>query len=431
MTSLRRFLFIGCVFCLLCVLTGSTLQAQSSGFLYVTNIGGNSGGISAYSIDSQSGSLTPVPGSPYADAGLPWSLAIDPKARFAYVANRGSDTIGAYTIDEATGALRPVAGSPFPQDPALNSELPVSLAVDPAGKFLFVANYNTQTVRAYQINQTTGALTQAPGSPFPAEINPQSVTVDLSGRFVYVANGYHNSNGTISAYSVDQNTGSLTPVSGSPFTVPIDQSKSTFPGPGTMPRSVTVHGTSSGQQALYVADSFQNDIWAYDIDAATGTLALTTASPYSVPGSPFSLMAQTGGQFIYASNQNPNNPSTGSVAGYSIDAFTGFLTAIPGSPVVAGPVPVSVAVEPAGRFVYTANQGSYMNNYAGTVSAYSTDAHSGALTPVPGSPFAVGQEPTSVTVIAVSPANSGQGNGSSPAHGFQGPRRRRCLSCTQ
>jgi len=431
MTALKKFLFIGCVLCLLCAVTGSALRAQNSSFIYVTNIGGNSGGVSAYSINSQTGKLTPVPGSPYADAGLPWSLAIDPQARFAYVANRGSDTIGVYTIDEATGALAPIAGSPFSQDPTMNNELPVSLAVDPAGKFVFIANYNSQTVRAYQINQTTGALTQAPGSPFPAEIDPQSVTVDLSGRFVYVANGYHNSNGTISAYSVDQSTGSLTPVSGSPFTVPIDQSKSEFPAPGTMPRSLTVHSTSSGQQALYVADSFQNDIWAYDIDSTTGTLALTTASPYSVPGSPFSLMAQTGGQFMYASNQNPNDPSTGSVAGYTIDAFTGFLTAVSGSPVVAGPVPVGVAVEPAGRFVYTANQGSWMNNFAGTVSAFSVDSHSGALTPVPGSPFAVGPEPTSVAIIAVSPSSSGQGNGANPTHGFQGPRGRRCLFCAR
>ncbi|HUC54353.1 MAG TPA: beta-propeller fold lactonase family protein [Candidatus Cybelea sp.] len=425
MLAVRRRLFLSCVFCLWCAASGATLQAQSSGFIYVTNIGGisGSGAISAYSIDNQTGGLLAVPGSPYADPGLPWSLAPDPQGRFVYVANRGSDTIGVYTIDEATGALTPVAGSPFPQDPSTNSELPVSLAVDPAGKFLFVANYNSQTVRAYQIDQTTGALTPAPGSPFPAELSPQSVTVDLSGQFVYVANGYHDSYGTISAYSVDQNTGSLTPVPGSPFSVPIDQSKSSFPAPGAMPRSVTVHSTSSGQ-ALYVADSFQNDIWAFDIDGTTGALALSPASPYSVPGSPFSLMAESEGQFIYTSNQDSNNAFTGSVAGYSIEISTGFLTPIPGSPAVAGSVPVGVAVEPAGRFVYTANQGSWMNNFAGTVSAYSIDSHSGALTPVSGSPFAVGPEPTAVAIIARG-WHAGPGHGSSPPRGWQAGRGRR------
>src|SRR5256884_325602 len=272
-----------CVLCLLCAFAVSTLRAQSVGFVYVTNAGGNSGAaagsISAYSIDRQPGGLLPVPGSPFADPGGPWSIAVDPKNRFAYIANRGDNTISAYAIG-GTGALTPVPGSPFPQDPTASGELPVSVAVDPAGKFVFVANYNYRTVRAYQIDQNTGALTQAPGSPFPAGTNPQSVTVDLSGKFVYVASGYHNANGTVSAYTIEQSNGSL--------------------------------------------------------------------------------------------------------------------TAVPGSPFLAGAVPVGTAVDPAGRFVFTANQGSSMNNFTGTVSAYAVDANTGALAPVPGSPLAAGLEPTSI-----------------------------------
>jgi len=205
MFKLSKAFFLGCCLCLVCAAKETTLQAQSAGLVYVTNAGGNSGAaagsISAYSIDSQTGSLLPVPGSPFADPGGPWSIAVDPKSRFAYIANRGDDTISAYAIG-GTGALTPVPGSPFPQDPTASGELPVSVAVDPAGKFVFVANYNYRTVRAYQIDQNTGALTQAPGSPFPAGTNPQSVTVDLSGKFVYVASGYHNANGTVSAYTI-------------------------------------------------------------------------------------------------------------------------------------------------------------------------------------------------------------------------------------
>src|SRR5256884_3919181 len=241
---------------------------------------------------------------------------------------RSSDlTISAYAIS-GTGALTPVPGSPFPQDPAATGELPVSVAVDPAGKFVFVANYNYRTVRAYQIDQNSGALTQAPGSPFPAGTNPQSVTVDLSGKFVYVANGYHNANGTVSAYTIEQSNGSLTPIPGSPFTVPTDRSKTGFPAPGTMPCSVTVHATAAGQ-ALYVADSFQNGIWLYVIDGATGVLALSPASPFSVPGGPYSVKANSSGPFLYASNSYPSYP-TGSVAGYTIDPVTGSLPSDPG-----------------------------------------------------------------------------------------------------
>jgi 6-phosphogluconolactonase (cycloisomerase 2 family) len=407
MFKLRKAFFLGCCLSLISAAKETTLQTQSAGFVYVTNGGGNSGAgagsISAYSIDSQTGALLPVLGSPFPDPGGPSSIAVDPKVRFAYVANRGDNTVSAYSIDGTTGALTPVRGSPFPQAPAGNLEMPVSVAVDPAGKFVFVANYGYQSVRAYQIDQNTGALTPSPGSPFPAGINPQSVTVDLSGKFVYVANGYHNGNGSVSAYSIDQSTGSLTPVPGSPFAVPIDTTRARFPAPGSMPVSVTVHATAPGQ-ALYVADSFQDYIWEYVIDGTTGALVLSPVSSFSVPGGPYSVKAESTGPFLYASNSYPSYP-TGSVAGYSIDTVTGSLTALPGSPFVGGTVPVGVTVDPAGRFVFTANQGSYITNYSGTVSAFAVDANTGALTPVPGSPFAAGLEPTSVaTTPAASPA---------------------------
>src|SRR5882762_6472160 len=162
MFTFKKVLFLSCVLCLVFTAFGTTLLAQSAGFVYVTNGGGNSGAgagsISAYSIDGQTGALRPVPGSPFPDPGGPWSIAVDPKGRFAYAVNVASDTISAYAIDGNTGALTPVPGSPFPEDPTLSGERPVSVAIDPSGMFVFVANYYFRTVRAYRIDQNTGAL---------------------------------------------------------------------------------------------------------------------------------------------------------------------------------------------------------------------------------------------------------------------------------
>src|ERR1700678_2919680 len=47
--------------------------------------------------------------------------------RFAYVPNETSNTISAYAIDASTGALTPVAGSPF----ASTGTTPVAAMVDP------------------------------------------------------------------------------------------------------------------------------------------------------------------------------------------------------------------------------------------------------------------------------------------------------------
>lgn len=401
MTRIKKILQFSGIFCLPYLAGVASAQSQNVGFVYVTNAGGNSGpsagSISAYSVDGQTGVLLPVPGSPFSDPGGPRSIALDPRGRFAYAANRGNDTISAYAIDRTTGILTPIPGSPFSQDSTVNGEWPVSVAVDPSGKFLFVANYNFATVRAYQIDQNTGSLTQAPGSPFPAGTVPQSVTVDLTGRFVYVANGYRNGNGTVSAYSMDPRMGTLTPVPGSPFSVPADPSKPGFPAPGSAPVSVTVHGTTAGE-ALYVADSFQSDIWEYIIDETTGVLALSPAAPFSVPGGPYSVAADPAALFLYASSAGLE-ASNGNVAGYAIDSVTGSLAVVPGSPFLAGSVPVGAVADPAGRFVFVANQGSYLDAFSGTVSAYRVDENTGGLTPVLGSPFASGLEPTSIAVM--------------------------------
>ena len=64
------------------------------------------------------------------------------------------------------------------------------------------------------LDSSTGALAQITGSPFAAGDDPQFVTVDPSGHFVYVANSADN---TLSAYTLDSSSGALTALSASPF----------------------------------------------------------------------------------------------------------------------------------------------------------------------------------------------------------------------
>ena len=106
-----------------------------------------------------------------------------PIPKFAYVSNSGSANVSAYTINTTSGALTPVAGSPF----AAGTQ-PLGVAVDPSGKFVYVANEFSNNVSAYTINATSGALTPVAGSPFAAGSNPDEVAVDPSGKFVYVTN---------------------------------------------------------------------------------------------------------------------------------------------------------------------------------------------------------------------------------------------------
>ena len=52
--------------------------------------------------------------------------------------------------------------------------------------------------------------------PFPTGIAPWCVVADTSGQYVYAANALITSS-NISAFTMDATTGSLTPVTGSPF----------------------------------------------------------------------------------------------------------------------------------------------------------------------------------------------------------------------
>jgi 6-phosphogluconolactonase len=59
------------------------------------------------------------------------------------------------------------------------------VAVDLLRRFVYVANAGNNDVSAYSIG-ANGALTAVAGSPFAAGRTPQSVAVNLLGRFVYV-----------------------------------------------------------------------------------------------------------------------------------------------------------------------------------------------------------------------------------------------------
>jgi len=199
----------------------------SGKFLYTANTTTNN--VSALAIDATTGSLTPMPGSPFAAGDAPIALAIDPASRFVFVANLHSSNVSAFTIDSATGALSPAPGSPFTVPcPSGSLASADSLAVDASGAFLFVVNNcgiaisyanNIDYIWGFAIDRNTGALAALPGSPLfsqsdpepPGPNGPSDVTV--RGNVLYVSNG----NGTVSLFAIDETTGGLTQMNGSPI----------------------------------------------------------------------------------------------------------------------------------------------------------------------------------------------------------------------
>jgi 6-phosphogluconolactonase (cycloisomerase 2 family) len=178
----------------------------SGRFAYVVNGGDQAepqyDTVAMFRTDDLTGQVTAALGTVPA-GNTPESMAVDPTGRFAYVANSGSHNVSMYAIEAPTGRLMPL-----PQKTVAAGREPLAVAVEPTGRFVYVANHGSHDVSMYAIEAPTGRLMPLPQATVRADSYPWWVTVDPSGQFAYVANHGVDS---ISIYRIDPATGQLTP----------------------------------------------------------------------------------------------------------------------------------------------------------------------------------------------------------------------------
>ncbi len=249
--------------------------------LYVADATNNQ--LLAFQVDGGTGQVLPAPGFPVATRNWPRRLAMDPRGRFLYVVYQGDFTLGAYQIDAITGRLTPTT---------VDQALPYqgrSLTVDASGRFLYVGTGQgdgNDKIRAFRIDQTTGALTTAGDSPTGAL--PEDLLTDRTGRFLYVANGGPS---RISTYAINSGTGLLTLV-GTAAT-------------NTYPYRLALHPQGT---ALFVAERFSYSVSAFHVAPDTGTL--TAAGTVTVNRNINGLAIEPLGNYVYAAT----DPIVGSAA---------------------------------------------------------------------------------------------------------------------
>lgn len=233
--------------------------------------------------------------------------------------------------------------------------------------YLYLLNDDSTGNRIYgfQVNETTGDLTALTGFPVNAAVGginnivSERMTVDPLNKRLYVVN---EGSDTVSVYSIDPSTGAITPMPFSPISL----------GTGVW-NSIAVH--PSGSPMIVANNALNGVVQSFVITPTTATAA--AGSPFSVGSTAgFSSRFSVDGTYYYVGGNQGNN-----IAGFSVDATTGVLTTLAGSPFASGGVsPLAYGIDGSGR-LFSVDNTNFIRAFTSS---------SGVLTPVTGNPFTSG-----------------------------------------
>jgi 6-phosphogluconolactonase (cycloisomerase 2 family) len=341
--------------------------SSPAAFLFVSNTNENT--IASFLINDASGSLV-LAGGPFASGGSgPGRAAVDSSNRFLFVVNQSSGSVSSYRINSATGTL--TLGGTTP-----TGTLPTALAVHPAKTFLYVLNQEgTISGLSFDAN---GIFSPLPRSPFPlgiTETGAQEITLDTSGQFLFATTPAGISvfqvgtDGSLTLFSA------LTGIAGIlPTGIAIDPASNFI-------YSLDSGGSNSSQGKLFGFESLAGTVQGTPLTALAGT-------PVDAGISPTWISLLPSGAFAYAGEGPPGN---GIIQAFSLNA-SGTPILLGGFAVPATPNVVQIAIDPAGKYLYSANSattGSAITPASSSIAGFTINSTTGFLTPVPNSPLSL------------------------------------------
>lgn len=345
-------------------------RTDVAGHVYVNNNTAGTNTITAYDRHAD-GSLSPIPGSPFAIGGAgtgsalasQGSLQRSSDGRYLLAVDAGSDEISVARIRH-DGSLKPVASTPV----GSGGLTPVSIAVH--GDLVYVANAGPggSNYTGFRLNGG-GRLTPISGSTFtlPDAANPGDVLFSPDGAYLVGVRVGPNAGPSFIDSFIVGNDGRLTPAAGSPFAAPVTGPFGSVFSP-THPHQLFVTNAHGGPGTGSVS--------VFDVE--NGVLD-------EIPNSPFAN-AQTGtcwadisadGSVLFAVNTGTN-----AISRYAV-AADGSLTLVGNTPITnpnaGGLGAFDVRLAPDGTSLYVVDS-------SGFVSAFSVDGSS--LTELASSPVA-------------------------------------------
>jgi 6-phosphogluconolactonase (cycloisomerase 2 family) len=336
------------------------------------------------------------------------------------VPSQGFDLMQTFSLDPTNGQIETISNTNGPTTPGLPSEV----VIDPNGAYVFVLTSavpgvmgTANAIAVYSVN-SDGTLagptnygacatptTTAPICPNP----PAALAIDSAGKFLFVTDGI---GGDIWVFSIGS-SGSLALVGGSPFSVPGSLAANTpnlvalAVSPTTFPTQFAVcsNQTPPTNENLYVVDSLNNQVWEFGVDSSTGALGNPTGDGsvlgFATGDVPYGVAVDPCNRFLYVANQRSNNVSAYTMctpqsivtcAAQDGTSQDGSLIQVTGSPYAAALGPGPLTVDPLGSFLYV------VDTQANVLSAYKIGAANGSLSPLTPATIATGSNPVGIAI---------------------------------
>lgn len=319
---------------LLALAAAAALQAASPAYLtYVGNFGT---AVPAFRFDTGTGKLTPL--NVAADTPSPSWVTIHPNGKFLYAVNENANSISAFSINPTSGALTPINKVPT------QGKGPCHASIDHTGKSIYIANYGSGSLESFPLKadgsigdrasfiQNVGGNGMAKSRQ--AAPHAHSANISPDNRFLVLADlGLDK----LFVFKIDPATAKLTP-NDPPFaTVPA----------GSGPRHFVY---APNQHFAYNINEMGNTIIAFTYDAAKGTLSQiqsvsTLPDDFKGQNTTAEIAISEDGKFLYGSNRGQ-----GSIAVYAIDHATGKLTKVENA-ATGGTTIRSFGIDPTGKFL--------------------------------------------------------------------------------
>jgi len=271
--------------------------------------------ISLYSINAGTGMLAPLPTSRVAAPGPLDTIQFHPSGKFAYVNLYDNDSVGIYTVDPVTGLLN------F-EDALGVAASAERIAIDPLGRFLFVALGDSR-VLSFAVDATTGRLNLRSEVTEPS--SSSAIGVAPSGRFLYVAIPSGLLTRPIAA---DGQLGVASLAS------------------AQEPRSISID--AAGRLVCVTAGVLDQGVSVYAVEDANTGLLRFVASANIGDGLLNSSAISPSGRTVYAITSNLDGGLPGTLAAFAVDEGAGELTEMtPSSATGIDPFGISIVGIPS------------------------------------------------------------------------------------